>query len=92
MATQMGSALPTFPKPTHGTGRKQIPRVTVWDAISDLPSFDWNKTTPLYTDLDRLVEYASEPLNEFQQSVRADGCSTVRYHTTPSYKNGVRDR
>lgn len=50
-----------FPKPTHGHGLSEF--VTIWDAISDLPSVA-NGGKPCS------LEYASGPKNEYQRLLR----------------------
>ena len=54
-----------FPSPTHGVDAK--PLTTIWDAISDLPPV-WEKG-----DFEGQVDYASEPLTDFQRAVRKEG-------------------
>ena len=60
-----------FPKPTHGNGLQ--PLVTVWDAISDLPTLE-NGATQVPTN------FASPPQNAYQSMLRGD-CRTVHNHS-----------
>ena len=68
----------SFPKPTHvreskGGGLFPMPeRVTVWDAIGDLPSVRHGEGA-------ETMPYASRPFSEFQESVR-NGHKTVANH------------
>ena len=68
----------SFPKPTHvreskGGGLFPMPeRVTVWDAIGDLPSARHGEGA-------ETMPYASRPFSEFQESVR-NGHKTVANH------------
>ncbi len=50
----------TFPKPTHGSGKK-YPWITVEDALTDLPSLGNNETKTYYT---------AQPQNSYQQMMR----------------------
>lgn len=68
-----GDAPILFPEPTHGPGL--LPFVTVWDAISDLPTIENGvKSGPL--------AYACAPENDYQKALRGD-CETVRNHSAP---------
>jgi DNA (cytosine-5)-methyltransferase 1 len=60
-----------FPKPTHGPGL--LPLVTVWDAISDLPTLE-NGATHVLTG------YAKPPQNHYQILLRGD-CHALHNHS-----------
>lgn len=64
-----------WPEPTHGPDR-DLPYVTIWDAIGDLPPLK-NGEAPAGP-----LEYASEPLNEYQRDLRGDR-SHVSNHAAP---------
>lgn len=67
-----------FPKPTHAPLSDEsflfsLPhRVSVWDAIGDLPSLKHGEGKPV-------CEYASEPFSDFQRLMR-NGAKTVTNH------------
>jgi DNA (cytosine-5)-methyltransferase 1 len=67
-----------FPKPTHAQLSDEsflfsLPqRVSVWDAIGDLPPLKHGEGKPV-------CEYASEPFSDFQQLMR-NGSKTVSNH------------
>jgi len=67
-----------FPKPTHSTLSDEsflfsLPqRVSVWDAIGDLPPLKHGEGKPV-------CEYASEPFSDFQRLMR-NGSKTVSNH------------
>lgn len=64
-----------FPEPTHGPipithrdlfgGKELAPYVTLWDAISDLPSIEAREGA-------EVMPYSSHPLNSYQELLRAD--------------------
>ena len=60
-----------FPEASHGPGRK--PFVTIWDAISDLPSIEGG---------DSSSTYAKPPQNEYQIMLRGDS-KLVANHEAP---------
>jgi DNA (cytosine-5)-methyltransferase 1 len=62
---------PVFPEATHGAGR--LPKVNVFDAISDLPPLKNGEHGGFQT-------YKSDPVGEFQAYVRA-GSELVRNHS-----------
>jgi DNA (cytosine-5)-methyltransferase 1 len=72
IATRTNSEI-MFPAPTHGSGL--LPYVTIWDAISDLPSLRNGER------VDRLP-YASAPENDFQKTMRGN-CTYVENHSAP---------
>lgn len=62
---------------THGGDdslfRTQLPRVTLWDAISDLPRVDVGT-------YDELVLYVGPPSNDYQRSMRAGALDLLENH------------
>lgn len=63
-----------FPKPTHGNGL--LPYVTVWDAISDLPSLENGQGT-------EEMKYELAPQSDFQREIRKDS-SMIFNHVAPT--------
>jgi DNA (cytosine-5)-methyltransferase 1 len=78
------------PQQTHRENSSALPllrekaHVTVWDAISDLPSVEHGKG-------DELTPYVSEPANEYQRWAR-NGATLVRNHVARFLKQKQFDR
>ncbi|HZW61209.1 MAG TPA: DNA cytosine methyltransferase [Candidatus Babeliales bacterium] len=77
-----------IPEPTHFREKKikksfelldTNTHVTVWDAISDLPSLK-------HTDAPLEIEYATEPNNEFQNKMRCKQKKSVKNHAARHLK------
>ena len=68
-----GDAPILFPEPTHGPGL--APFVTVWDAISDLPTIENGAKASA-------LGYETEPANDYQRSLRGN-VVTVSNHAAP---------
>lgn len=64
-----------WPEPTHGPDR-DVPYVTIWDAISDLPPLE-NGESP-----EGALKYATEPTNGYQRYLRGNR-TEVGNHTAP---------
>jgi DNA (cytosine-5)-methyltransferase 1 len=71
-----GTAVPTFPTPTHGKPKNDglfsdiLPFVTAWEAIQDLPK-------PKATD--DLVKYTKQPKTDFQSWIRGSAESVANH-------------
>lgn len=63
-----------FPAPTHGEGL--IPYVTVWDAISDLPSLKNGEGS-------EVTNYTNAPQSEYQNKIRKDS-QMIFNHVAPT--------
>lgn len=64
----------SWPGPTHGPDRDES-RVTVWDAIGDLPEIRAGESASQYT---------SPPATEYQRLMR-EGADQVHNHTAPNH-------
>jgi DNA (cytosine-5)-methyltransferase 1 len=82
IATREDVAAIPFPKQTHGQGLQ--PFVTVWDAISDLPSLENGEDSGL-------LRYQKSPQTAFQALLRGDR-SIIHNHSAPKLSKVNQER
>lgn len=76
-----------FPEPSHGEEQdlfKKEPKVTLWDAISDLPHV-------LHGERRGIFEYTKKPQSIFQEDMRKNS-EKVYNHTTQTHSQRVLDK